>query len=113
MPAEFLGNGVAQQIGRMIGNHRGHLTARNLHLIKVTSHLRNRLCLAQKPPDRVLAHQNQKLGLQEVQLSIEEGRASGHFIGLGVAVSGRTALENVADGNVLAALERTRLENFS
>ena len=60
---------------------------------------------------RKAAHGDDELRLDERDLTQQVRRASCHLVGLGIAVSGGAALEDVADEDVLAALQADRRQH--
>src|SRR5882762_5618611 len=98
---------IAQQISRMIGHDEGHA----LIAMQAPAQARNaRLGVEQRLHGKA-PHREDQFRPDELQLAQQMGRALGDLEGLRIAVARRTALEHVADVDVLASREADRGEN--
>ena len=97
--ASFFLLGIAQQVGRVERRHqRDALVA-----AEAAAQPRDRRVVAQQALRRELAQRDDHPRPDRRELPLQERLAAGDLVGLGVAVAGRAALQDVADVDVARA----------
>ena len=98
-PHIALGGRIPQEIGGMIGGEKRHAAK----FEPLAAETRNGLLCAEQGLERDGAKANNDLRMDDVELAKKERRAGFDFVGLGRAIFRRTAFDNVADVDILAA----------
>ena len=91
---------VAQQVGRVVGHDQRHA----LVAVHAAAQPADRLVAAQQALHGEAAHRQDDPRLHQLDLAHQEGLALRQFVGLGIAVARRPALERVGDVDLLRRL---------
>ena len=97
----------------MIGRDGGHHLRAHAHFVDRSARAADARFGRQVQQRRhgEASHEKEDVGLQNLELTAQEHRASRDFVGLGIAVSGRTALEDVQNRHVLAPFDTEDVEH--
>ena len=97
----------------MIGRDGGHHLCAHAHFIDRAARAADARVgrKVQKRRHGEASHEEKDVGLQNFELTAKEHRAGRDFVRLGIAVSGRTALQDVQNRHVLAAFDSENVEH--